>query len=78
MESSSAGGRYRNLPKGQTALIVAVAVVVAVAMAFPAYRIFLLLSVGIGVVVAVILYLWHRFRPLKEEDINNKRPLGLG
>ena len=77
MESPSPGG-YRNLPKGQTALIIAVAVVVGVAIAFPAYRIFILLSVGIGVVVAVILYLWHRFRPLKEEDINNKRPLGLG
>jgi hypothetical protein len=55
-----------------------VAVVVGVAIAFPAYRIFILLSLGIGVVVAVILYLWHRFRPLKEEDIHNKRPLGLG
>jgi hypothetical protein len=78
MESPSPGGGYRNLPKGQTALIIAVAVVAGVAIAFPAYRIFILVSVGIGVVVAVILYLWHRFRPLKEEDINHKRPLGLG
>jgi hypothetical protein len=77
MESPSPGG-YRNLPTGQTALIIAVAVVVGVAIAFPAYRIFILLSLGIGVVVAVILYLWHRLRPLKEEDIHNKRPLGLG
>jgi len=78
MQSPSSGGGYKNLPKGPTALVIAVAAVVGVAIAFPAYRIFILLSVGIGVVVAVILYLWHRFRPLKEEDINNKRPLGLG
>jgi hypothetical protein len=77
MEPPSPGG-YKDLPKGQTALVIAVAVVVGVAITFPAYRIFILLSLGIGVVVAVALYLWHRFRPIKEEDIHNKRPLGLG
>ena len=34
---------------------------------------------GLIAVLAVIatLVLWHRFKPLKEEDVNNKRPLGL-
>lgn len=33
-------------------------------------------SLRIGVVVALILYLRHRLRPVQEEDIENKRPLG--
>ncbi len=63
--------------KGSAGLIVAVAVVVGVSIAFPAYRWFFLISIGIGVVIAGGLYLWHRLRPLKEEDIDHKRPLGL-
>jgi len=38
---------------------------------------FLVISVGIGVVVAVALFLYHKYKPLKQEDIENKRPLGL-
>jgi len=34
--------------------------------------------VGIGLAVAGILFLWHKLRPIREEDIENKRPLGLG
>jgi hypothetical protein len=64
--------------RGPVGLIVAVAVVVIVLIAFPAYRWFFLISVGIGVVVAGILFLWHKLRPIREEDIENKRPLGLG
>jgi hypothetical protein len=63
---------------GATGLIVAVAVVAIVLIAFPAYRWFFLISVGIGVVVAGILFLWHKFRPIRDEDVENKRPLGLG
>ena len=43
----------------------------------PAYRWFLLISLGFGMVVAGILYLWNKHRPIKEEDVENKRPLGL-
>jgi uncharacterized membrane protein YqjE len=63
---------------GATGLIVAVAVVVIVLIAFPAYRWFFLISVGIGLVVAGMLFVWHKLRPIKEEDIENKHPLGLG
>jgi undecaprenyl pyrophosphate phosphatase UppP len=53
-------------------------VIVAVTLIWlPAYRLFFAISVGIGVVVAVILYVWHRVTPVKEKDIENKRPLGL-
>ena len=63
--------------KGSTGLLIAVAVVVGVSIAFPAYRWFFIISVAIGLAVAGALFLWHRFRPLKEEDVENKRPLGL-
>jgi hypothetical protein len=38
---------------------------------------FFLISVLIGLVIAGGLTLWHRWRPIKEEDVHNKRPLGL-
>ena len=63
--------------KGSAGLMVAVAVVVILLIALPAYRLFFLISVLIGVVIAGGLTLWHRLRPLKEEEVNNKRPLGL-
>ena len=60
-------------------MIVAVAVVAIVLVGFPAYRWFFLISVGIGLVVAGILFLWHKIRPIREEDVDeNKHPLGLG
>ena len=64
--------------RGPAGLIIAVAVVTIVLIAFPAYRWFFLISVGIGIVVAGILFLWHKFRPIRDEDVENKRPLGLG
>jgi hypothetical protein len=64
--------------RGPTGLIIAVAVVAMVLIAFPAYRWFFLISVSIGIVVAGILFLWHKLRPIREEDVENKRPLGLG
>ena len=63
--------------KGRTGLLAAAAIVAVLLVSFPAYRVFFLLSVGIGVLIAGGLYLYHRLRPLKEEDIENKRPLGL-
>jgi fatty acid desaturase len=64
-------------PKGTAGLVIAVAIVAVLLIAFPAYRWFFLISVAIGVAVAGVLFLWHRLRPIREEDINNKRPLGL-
>jgi uncharacterized membrane protein YccC len=63
--------------RGSTALFVAVAVVVIVLIAFPPYRVFFLISVLIGIVIAGGLALWHKWRPIKDEDVENKRPLGL-
>lgn len=57
--------------------MVSAAIVVATAIWRPAYRWFLLISVGIGAAVAGGLYLWHDFRPVRDDDVENKRPLGL-
>ena len=78
MEPNLQPGQPKASFGGATGLIVAVAVVVIVLIAFPAYRWFFLISVGIGLVVAGILFLWHKLRPIKEEDVQNKHPLGLG
>jgi hypothetical protein len=63
--------------KGSAASLVAAALVVLLLVSFPAYRWFFLISVGIGVAVAGILFFWHRLRPIREEDVDHKRPLGL-
>jgi MFS family permease len=63
--------------KGSAGLIVAIAVVAILLIALPAYRWFFLISVLIGLVIAGGLTLWHRLRPIKDEDVENKRPLGL-
>ena len=63
--------------RGSAALIVAIAVVAVLLIALPAYRLFFLISVLIGIVIAGGLTLWHRWRPIKEEEVHNKRPLGL-
>jgi hypothetical protein len=63
--------------KGTTGLLIAAAIMVAVLIAFPAYRVFFAISVGIGIIVAGILYLRNKYRPIRDEDVNNKRPLGL-
>ncbi len=63
--------------KGSAALIAAIAVVAVLLIALPAYRLFFLISVLIGVVIAGGLALWHKLRPIKDEDVENKRPLGL-
>jgi len=66
------------IPVRGTAALATAAVLVAAAMIWlPAYRWFFLISVGIGVVIAGGIHLWHKFRPVREEDVHNKRPLGL-
>jgi len=63
--------------RGSAALIAAIAVVALLLVAFPAYRWFFLTSVTIGCVIAVGLAVWHRRHPIREKDVENKRPLGL-
>jgi fatty acid desaturase len=63
--------------RGTAALVVAAAIVAATAIWMPAYRWFLLISICIGAAVAGGLYLWHTLHPVKDDDVENKRPLGL-
>ena len=63
--------------RGTAALLVAAVIIAVTLIWLPAYRLFFAISLGIGVVVATALYLWHRFRPVREEEVENKRPLGL-
>jgi hypothetical protein len=67
--------------KGRVSLIVALGVVGAFLIFFPAYRLFFAvsvgLSVGLGLIVAALLYLRNKYAPIKEAEIDNKRPLGL-
>jgi hypothetical protein len=55
----------------------AAAIMISVLVAFPAYRVFFAISVGIGIIVAGLLYLRNKYRPIRDEDVENKRPLGL-
>lgn len=77
MAPDSQTPRYKIPIKGTSALVVALAVIVILLISFPAYRWFFAISVGIGLGVAAMLFLWHKLRPIREEDIENKRPLGL-
>jgi uncharacterized membrane protein YqjE len=63
--------------RGTAALLTAALIVVVTLVWLPAYRLFFAISVGIGLLVAAALYLWHKLRPVREEDVHNKRPLGL-
>jgi hypothetical protein len=63
--------------KGRAALIVAVGTVVALLIFLPAYRIFFAISLGIAIIVAAILYFWHKLRPVRIDDVDNKHPLNL-
>jgi len=78
MTSTPQASRSRVSSKGTAGLVIAVAVVAVLLVAFPAYRWFFAISVGIGLGVAVALFLGHKLRPIREEDVENKRPLGLG
>ena len=63
--------------KGKAGLIVTFAIVIGLLIGFPAYRWFLAISIGIGVLVAAMLFLWHKLRPVRAEDVDDKRPLKL-
>ena len=69
------GGRFSL--RGKTGLIAAVAVVAVLLIGLPAYRIFFGISVLIALIVAGVLHFWHKYRPLKDSDVENKKPLGL-
>jgi fatty acid desaturase len=78
MHSAPRTSESRAFLKGTAGLLIAVAAVVILLIAYRAYRWFFLISLGIGLAVAAILFFWHRFRPIREEDVvENKRPLGL-
>jgi fatty acid desaturase len=74
---NSQAGKAKAMFKGTAGLVIAVAAVGVLLVGFPAYRWFFAISVGIGLGVALILFLWHKLRPIREEDVENKRPLGL-
>jgi peptidoglycan biosynthesis protein MviN/MurJ (putative lipid II flippase) len=77
METGEQSPRNRFSIRGKTGLIVALAVVAILLIWLPAYRWFFLISVAIGLLVAGLLSLWYKYRPLKEEEIDHKKPLGL-
>jgi len=74
MASRSDSGSWK---KGSAALIVAVATVAALLIFLPAYRIFFAISLGIALIVVAILYFWHKLRPVRPEDVEDKHPLKL-
>jgi hypothetical protein len=63
--------------RGASGLVITIALVGILVLALPAYRWFFLISLAVGIVVAGGLFLFHRLKPIKEEDVHNKRPLGL-
>jgi hypothetical protein len=63
--------------EGSSALFVAAAVVVIPLLIALRYRLFFLVSVLIGLMIAGGLALWHRLHPIKDLEVQNKRPLGL-
>ena len=63
--------------KGRAALIVGIGTVVALLIFLPAYRVFFAISLGIAIIVAAILHFWHKLRPVRPEDIEDKHPLNL-
>ena len=76
MEPESVGRSGFTL-RGSTGLIVALVVVAILLIALPAYRWFFLVSLLIGLVIARGLAWWHRLHPIEEQDVEQKRPLGL-
>ncbi len=75
MESDSDSGEERRTRGVVGLAVVAIAVAVMVIM-LPAARWFFVISVAVGVIVAGGLHLWHKYRPVKEADVD-KRPLKL-
>lgn len=68
----------------KAAVVIALVTVAGLVIWLPASRRFLLgvgiallICVVIGIVVAGILRLWHQHKPVKKENVEHKRPLGL-
>ena len=74
MEPSPQPGR--SFLKSGLGLIAIAAVVIVFLVWLPPARLFLLISIPIGVLIAVGLHLWHKYKPVKEADVD-KRPLKL-
>ncbi len=75
MEPDS-GQREGRPARGVVGLVVIAIAMAVIVIMLPAARWFFLISVAVGVLVAGGLHLWHKYRPLKEEDVD-KRPLKL-
>ena len=69
--------RFTIRVKGTTGLVIAAGLMLVVLIAFPAYRVFFATSLGLGLIVAVFLRFRNKYRPVREKDVENKRPLGL-
>jgi len=63
--------------KCTTGLLIAAALVIILLISFPAYRVFFGISVGIGIIVAALLYVRNKYFPIREDEVESKRPLGL-
>lgn len=72
------GSRLGGLFPGRTGLIAAILVVAVLLIGLPAYRLFFAVSVLLGLAIAGALQLWHKYKPVKETEVeDNKHPLGL-
>ncbi len=76
MQHNHEQGQGKVSRKGTPGLIVVLVAVLILVIWLPPYRWFFLISLGIGAVVAAILYLWHKYKPVKPEDVD-RRPLKL-
>ncbi len=63
--------------KGAVGAVIAAVIVIGVLVWLPAARLFLGLAVVAGLIIAAGLYLWHKYKPVKVDDYNQKKPLGL-
>lgn len=74
----ASGNRLSSMFPGRSGLVAAIAVVAVLLIGLPAYRIFFLISVLLGLAIFGLLQLWHKYKPVKEEDVHDdKHPLGL-
>lgn len=74
--NGDSGHMEKRPARGLVGLIVVAMAIAVIVVMLPAARWFFLISVAVGLIVAGGLHLWHRLRPLKEEDVD-KRPLKL-
>ena len=73
---AGSGNTERGPARGVVGLIVVGVAVAVLVIMLPAARWFFVISVAAGVIIAGGLHLWHRYRPVKEADVD-KRPLKL-